>query len=51
MNERQTEPDHHCLQFAMAFRRWFLILVTPLILFLTIASVMQWTAFWYWLIN
>jgi hypothetical protein len=34
---------------AMALRRGFLILAAPLVLFLTIWSVLQWRQWWLWL--
>lgn len=30
----------------MAVRRWFLILITPVVLFLTIFSLLQWRQWW-----
>lgn len=42
-----TNPSH--LRAAMLLRRIFLILAAPLVLFLTIWSVLQWRQWWRWL--
>ena len=44
VDSRHTETRH--LNCAMHVRRWLLILAAPVILFLTIASVMQWRLVW-----
>jgi hypothetical protein len=47
--ENLTESSDSSLRAAMAFRRWFLILAAPLVLFLTIWSVLQWRQLLLWL--
>ncbi len=51
MSNRHSETDRHRLNFAMAVRRWLLILAVPIILFTTIATFPQWQAIWRWLVN
>lgn len=40
------EIDAQQLRRAMTVRRWFLILAVPVVLFLTLFSVLQWQRWW-----
>ncbi|MFQ5731676.1 MAG: hypothetical protein ACE5KM_06960 [Planctomycetaceae bacterium] len=40
------ETDARRFRRAMCVRRWFLILAVPVVLFLTLYSVLQWQRWW-----